>query len=500
MGRLVSHFFSDSFYCGDIIMSHLLEVSGLTYYHPSASSACLKEINLVVEKGDFIVISGLSGCGKTTLIKCINGISPHVTGGKMEGTIFLEGKDITGLPPEERSIHIGTVFQDFDSQITQVTVEDELAFGPENLALPREEIRRRVNQVAEKISLRLTANPISLSGGNRQRLCIGGALSMQPSVLLLDEPLSNLDSDGVKALCQFTEIIRQKGTAVIMIEHRIDLIKNLADKIFFIENGQLYFGPAQEINLDLPPHLKRNASSYPREVVGFSDVKFAYKKGFPVLQDAQLKILEGEMAVILGKNGTGKTTLLNLLCGKGHPQEGEIRLMGKTINKLNGNLRGKVGLVMQNPNHQLCMETVYEEIMSSCQNQTRTDDLLNTFRLIALKNRHPYSLSEGEKRRLAVAAVMAADPSVLLLDEPTLGQDKVSLRLMVQAIQEQNFKRKRTVITVTHDREAAMALGQRIFLLSEGRLIELKNERAFSEYFADYCIEKPIQADPPALG
>jgi len=155
---------------------------------------------------------------------------------------------------------------------------------------------------------------------------------------------------------------------------------------------------------------------------------------------------------------------------------------------------------MQNPNHQLCMETVYEEIMSSCQNQKSVDELLKAFRLMSLKDRHPYSLSEGEKRRLAVASVMAADPSVLLLDEPTLGQDKASLRLMVKAIQEQNFKKKRTVITVTHDREAAMALGQRIFLLSEGRLTELKNERAFSEYFANYCIEKPIQADPPSPG
>ena len=351
-------------------MSHLLEVNGLTYYYPSSSSACLKEINIIVEKGDFLVISGLSGCGKTTLIKCINGISPHVTGGKMDGKILLEGKDITGLPPEERSIDIGTVFQDFDSQITQVTVEDELAFGPENLALPREEIRRRVNDVAEKITLKLIADTISLSGGNRQRLCIGGALSMQPRLLLLDEPLSNLDSDGVNALCQFIKTIRQKGTAVLMVEHRIDLIKNIADKIFYIEDGRLFFGHKQEINLDLLPDFKRNVSSYPTEAVGFSNVGFAYKKGFPVLQDAKMKILEGEMVVILGKNGSGKTTLLKLLCGNGRPQEGEIRLMGKTINKLKGNFfRGKVGLVMQNPNHQLCMETVYEEIMSSCQSQ-----------------------------------------------------------------------------------------------------------------------------------
>ncbi len=479
-------------------MNPLLEVAGLTYYHPDASAPCICDISFTLDSGEFLIVAGPSGGGKTTFIKCINGVYPHLSEGKVEGRVIFDGQEIMALSPEERSTNIGTVFQDFESQITQVTVEDELAFGPENLALPREEIIARVKRVAEGIGLNPADDPNALSGGNKQRLCIGGALSMRPRLLLLDEPLSNLDSDGVNMLMQFIGNLRCQGTAVLMVEHRLELIRHLADRILFVEKGRLTSQPKRENVLGGSWPFRRG-TAYPREAVGFTGLGFAYHKGTPILDGVECKIMEGEMAVILGKNGSGKSTLLRIICGIERIRTGEGRLLGTSINRKRANFfRGKVGLVMQNPNHQLCMETAYEEILSNCMNPEIADELLAIFKLTEMKNRHPYSLSEGEKRRLAVAAVLASRPSVLLLDEPTLGQDRESLELMVCALREQNAKRGTTIITVTHDREAAIALGQRRFVLSNGSLSELREDKAMQDYFSGrYPKPTPVRLPSP---
>jgi energy-coupling factor transport system ATP-binding protein len=420
-----------------------------------------------------VVVAGPSGCGKSTLLRCINGIYPHLGGGSMSGEVLLDGVRVTRDPPEKRCARIGTVFQDFEAQIVHLTVEDELAFGPENMALCREEIGRRIARVLPVIGLPPGADTGRLSGGQKQRLCVGGALACEPDLVLLDEPLSNLDAESARGLVEFLRRVKREGRAVLVVEHRLDLVSGCADRVLWMEGGRL--SAAVPPATPVPDGARKPHDYGPGSgAVTINGLSYAYRKGEPVFNGLSMEVMQGEMAVLLGRNGSGKSTLLKVLAGLLPVQQGDVSIMGEPARRKPPSFfRRNVGLVTQNPNHQLFMDSVYNEVYMSCMDPAAADRVLEVFGLSHLRDRHPYSLSEGEKRRTALAAVVASGPRVLLLDEPTLGQDRQSLIRMVEALRRYSREKMVTVITVTHEETAAKALGERAFRFADGSLTEV---------------------------
>jgi energy-coupling factor transport system ATP-binding protein len=463
-----------------------LEVRHLSYAFQGRDTPYLRDVSLTVGGGEIVVICGPSGGGKSTLIKCIDGIYPYVNGGNLKGDILVDGSLAGGQPPEARSALIGTVFQDFDAQIIHLTTEDELAFGPENLGIERSEIKRRVEKVSSIIRLDPGADPCTLSGGNKQRLCIGSTLAMETPVLLLDEPLSNLDIGGARSLMEFLKSLKEKGRAILIVEHRLNLVKGHADRVLWMESGRLSETvPEKYLTWDSGMEEITGGKGRPGEsIVSVNGLSFAYDKQKAVLSSVSFSVMKGEMAVILGKNGSGKSTLLKIIAGLLPVQGGSVELCGKPIKgRRAAFFRERVGLVMQNPNHQLFMDSVYNEIFFNCRDAGLTAGLMETFGLAALKDRHPYSLSEGEKRRLAVASILASKPSVLLLDEPTLGQDRDNMAGMIKALTAYNRKTGLTVITVTHEETAARSLGNKAIFLQEASASVSGDSGSIDRYF-----------------
>ncbi|OPY29360.1 MAG: Trehalose/maltose import ATP-binding protein MalK [Methanocella sp. PtaU1.Bin125] len=420
-----------------------------------------------------MVVAGPSGCGKSTLLRCINGIYPHLGGGSLSGDVLLDGVPVTRDPPEKRCARMGTVFQDFEAQIVHLTVEDELAFGPENMALDREVIGQRIARVLPVIGLPPDADTGRLSGGQKQRLCVGSALACEPDLVLLDEPLSNLDAESARGLVEFLRRVKSEGRAVLVVEHRLDLVSGCADRVLWMEEGKL--SAAVPPSTPVPDGARRPHDYGPRRgAVSVKGLSYAYREGEPVFNGLSMEVMQGEMAVLLGRNGSGKSTLLKVLAGLLPVQQGDVSIMGEPARRKPPSFfRRNVGLVTQNPNHQLFMDSVYNEVYMSCGNPVTATEVLEVFGLSRIRDRHPYSLSEGEKRRTALAAVVASGPRVLLLDEPTLGQDRQSLIRMVEALRRYSLEKSLTVITVTHEETAAKALGERAFRFTDGSLTEV---------------------------
>lgn len=445
--------------------SELLRIEGLHIRYPGGRS-CLQGLDLAIRPGEMVVIHGRSGCGKSTLLSFINGIVPHLVPAEAEGSLSLQGLDARGLLPEERCHMVGSLFQDFESQLVHTRVGDELSFGPANLNVPLPELQERVRNVASLIGLGLEADPMSLSGGNMQRLCLGSALTMSPPLIVLDEPFSNIDVPTAGALMAFLRGLCDRGHAVLIAEHRLDLLVDAPDRVLLMQDGRLHesMGPRD------PPCLPMGPPTGGSPILRFDKVEFAYTGQQSLLKNVSLNLEEGESVVVLGRNGCGKSTLLRLAAGLLKPQGGALELQGKPRRTWRGWPRGRVGLIWQNPNHQLFMDSVASELLMNAVSEEDVEPMLRSFGLWEDRNRHPQRLSEGQKRRLAVAAVLVGRPTLLLMDEPTLGQDDASLRCMLEVLDEQRRRTGMAMVSVTHDPRAARALGHRILTLEDGLL------------------------------
>lgn len=442
-----------------------MTIDALSLRYPGSGS-CLQDLCLSIRPGEMVTIHGRSGCGKSSLLSCINGIVPHLLPAEVSGSIGFQGQDISRLHPEERCHLVGSLFQDFESQLVHSRVDDELSFGPANLGVPLPELRARVEEVRFLIALDASMDPGTLSGGNMQRLCLGAALTMKPRLLVLDEPFSNVDVGGAHALLGFLRHFCDQGNSVLMAEHRLDLLGTFPDRSLLLEEGRLWEsrGPQRQE----PPMM--GAPLGDGAVLVMRGVGFSYAGQENLLRSIDLTVQEGESIVISGENGCGKSTLLRLAAGILHPQQGDLNLMGSRKRHWRGWPRGSVGLIWQNPNHQLFMDTVASELLMNTQYEEDVNPLLKRFGLWEQRNSHPQRLSEGQKRRLAVATVLAGRPKLLLLDEPTLGQDDQSLCCMIKALEEQRRRTGMAIISVTHDLRASRPLGRRTYALREGTL------------------------------
>jgi len=519
------------------------------YFSYSNARPVLKGINLEIKKGEFILLTGPTGCGKSTLLKCMNGIIPHESSGEMRGSVYINGIETKSSSMKEVSQHAGLVFQSPDDQIFSTVVEDEVAFGPENLLLAREEIEKRIEYSLKAVGMlehRQSATN-ALSGGQKQRICIASVLAMQPSVLLLDEPISQMDPKGAdEVLGVIKKLNSELDLTIVMVEHRIHEAAHLVDRIIIMNEGEIVLSQPPKkafknvdlfikLGLRLPEtvelfhrlgidgvpltveetagkiHIKKiqrnNNHNSPiiersNPVISVKDVWYGYEKDSVVLKGINLEIGKGEKVALMGNNGSGKSTLLLHFAAMLKPQKGEVKILGmNTKSNSPYTFAGKVGIVFQNPDLMLFCNTVKDEASFGPQNLGYSKEKINSnvskalkaMTIEALSDEAPHSLSKGQRLRAAVASILSTTPELLLLDEPTTGQDKIHIEEMMKHFLES----KKTLVFCTHDIENAIKFSTRVIIMNKGTIIADNNPR---KVFLDKeLLEQASLKQPPVL-
>jgi len=506
----------------------ILRFEGVSYRYPGVESWALNGVDLTLRPGESALIAGSSGSGKSTLCRACIGLVPHFHHGEWIGKVFVDGLDTSQHPVHELFRHAGLVFQNTDAQLFNQTVESELTYGLESLGLSHDEIEQRLNwasQLAELGDL-MDRPPHLLSGGEKQRVALGSIIALQPRLLLLDEPFTHLDPQGTEELRRILRMMKSEGMALILVEHRLHEIIQDVDQIIVLHQGKIAAkGPPDQVlarevsdyGLNLPPLIrlfremglkgrplsvedaikelknqdlptpfsarllkegKKASISFPGTsppVVEAEDICFSYR-GLPVLQDIHFNLLRGESVALVGRNGAGKTTLIKHLNGLLRPHSGRLKILGQeTLRRQVSELSRHVGFVWQNPNDQLFQPTVREEVLTGPKalgsyDSSWCEELFDRFGLVSLLERSPFTLSEGQKKRVAFAAALAVKPELVVLDEPTAGQDELFRRELAKFIVELR-REERTVLLVTHDLEFAAEHANRWLVLAEGRII-----------------------------
>jgi energy-coupling factor transporter ATP-binding protein EcfA2 len=512
----------------------LIRLREFSFTYNGAEKSALNKINLTIEDGQFVLITGASGGGKSTLCRCFNGLVPHFYGGRISGRAEVQGMDILKTPPRELATKVGMVFQDPENQLVTSDVEREIAFGLENLGYPRNLIARRIEEVLDTVGiaqLRFARNQ-ELSGGEKQKVAIASVLALHPEILVLDEPTSELDPQSAEEVLRLLERLNDElGLTVILIEQRLDRVVHLVDRLLVMGGGEILADgtPAKVMNGDiaglgigLPPviRLMRELKSHNAALNGlpltvkdarlrlqkvlksvktsaFTDagaslepvlnidkVWFAYGER-AVLKNINLDIDRGGFIAVMGRTASGKTTLVKHLNGLLKPTKGKVMLGGVDIRKSSAaSLSQRVGYVFQNPNDHLFADTVEDEIAFSLRNRgleeteitKAVEGMLEEFELGRYRKSYPRNLSGGEKQRVALASVLVGQPEVIVLDEPTRGMDYVLKKKLISYLDDYR-RRGNTVIMVSHDVETIAECAQRVVLLSEGWVVVEGNKR-----------------------
>lgn len=463
-------------------MGIAIRLKEVSFKYDGAKENVLENINLTVEYGETVLLSGVSGEGKSTLLSIINGVIPFVNSGEFSGSVEIDGKDVTKLKISERSKLIGTVLQNADEQIIYDLVNEEIAFGCENLNIASEEIDRRIERFTTLMQIEKNAKTKTLSGGQKQRLITASTLAMEQKIIILDEPLANLDTHTAHILLKALRNLANSGYAVLIVEHRLDVVKNYIDKVMRIENKQLF--TSTDIN-DLNSGIKtipHADGSLPGEVLIKGEKLFFAAGDRNIIDGLDIEIRAGERIVLLGENGCGKTTLMRMLARLNKPNDGALSQTITKSKKANSKWFSKVGYVYQNPVYQLFMPTLLSEISFKAKSEEIAREMINAFGLSGLEQRHPQSLSEGQKRRASIAAVCASEPTVLFLDEPTVGQDYKNLCKTVETVNKINNNLGTAIVTVTHDKRCAGALADRVLIMENGKISRQGDYRLANEF------------------
>ncbi|MEX0788248.1 MAG: ABC transporter ATP-binding protein [Anaerolineales bacterium] len=481
----------------------MIRVRDLTVRYPGASAPALHDLTLDVPTGELVLLLGPSGSGKSTLALTLAGLIPHSVFAEVQGDVEVDGVRPLLAGPAECATHAGLLFQDPQSGFATLTVEDEIAFGLENLCVPRNRLRPRIRAALAATGMaRFAPRPLAmLSAGEAQRVALAALLAMDPPVLLLDEPTAHLDPAATR---EFFSTLRglKRSRTIILIEHKLDACLPLADRVALLtrDGGRLAEGvpgptlrrfrkAILESGAWLPQSLEPKTRPRPRRVTASSrranpavsvrGLSFAYPGGPPILRRLDLEVPAGSFTALVGPNGSGKSTLAKAMMGL-LPRgiEGDIRVFDQRVGDLDPReLAGQVGFVFQNPEHQFVRDTVAEDVAYSLEVRQETSasvrvqvhEILKRFGLLGLEDRNPFTLSQGEKRRLSVAEMLAAGQRLLILDEPTYGQDRKSTFALMDSLAELN-RRGVTIIVITHDVRFVRRYTDTAAVLVDGRI------------------------------
>lgn len=474
-------------------------------YESGETENNLSHINLTIQDGETILFCGESGCGKTTLTRLINGLIPHYYGGKLTGQVLLDGKELKDYPLYQIGQRVGSVFQNPRTQFYNVDTTSEIVFGCENMALPVPEMRKRLEETAHSLKLEklLNRSLFALSGGEKQKIACAGVSIMEPDVLVMDEPSSNLDASSILDLRAILAFWKSQGKTIIVSEHRLYYLRGLADRFIYITGGKVEkdYSAAEFESLteqqraklglrtfileDLLPPKALPQAGQQMELHNFC---FAYKNEPETLHIRESKIPANRIVGIIGNNGAGKSTFSRCFCGL-EKRCGEVIWNGRTYrpkDRLN-----TCYMVMQEVNHQLFTETVLDEVLISMEeeNQEWAEEILAELDLIGFKDRHPMSLSGGQKQRVAIASAIASKRSILFFDEPTSGLDYKHMKEVANVLK-QVRDAGITLYVITHDLELLLDCCTDIVHFEDGSIIDkFQMDEAGLEKIRNYFIK-----------
>jgi energy-coupling factor transporter ATP-binding protein EcfA2 len=513
--------------------SPIISFKNFSFQYRAQKKPTLKEINLDIYPGERVLIAGPSGCGKSTLAGCINGLNPFSNPGECSGELIVDGVDAPKSSIFQLSAHVGTVLQDPDGQFIGLTVGEDIAFALENICMPQDEMHEITRHAAELVGIQdhLDYAPQELSGGQKQRVSLAGVMVDQVKILLFDEPLANLDPATGKQTIELIDEIQEKtDTTVVIIEHRLeDVLWRDVDRIVLMGDGKiladlhpdellstrlleengirepLYLTALRYAGVELVPAKKpahadsvvideadrkkmtdwfwsRPAAEAEKEHEPLLEVRnltFGYERGSQTLRDVSLTIHKGEMVSIVGKNGAGKSTFSKLVCGFETPDSGEILFQGRDLLQENIRHRAKhIGYVMQNPNQMISKTMIFDEVALSLRNmgkseeeiREKVEETLKVCGLFPFRNWPVSALSFGQKKRVTIASVLVQDPELIILDEPTAGQDFRHYTEIMEFLRGLNEKGV-TVVMITHDMHLMLEYTPRALVFADGRLI-----------------------------
>ena len=461
-----------------------------TYGEEETIGSKVEEITFSVKKGECAVLCGRSGSGKSTLLRLMSGLAPGFYEGVLNGKINVNEKEPSEYTAEQRAKTFGVVFQDPRSQFFMDLVQDEIVFTAENIGREPQVVLERLHKAAKLLDIEdlLKRSVNELSSGQKQRVAVAAALCLEPPILILDEPISNLDPVGVEKLLEVLEKIKRQGTTIIISEHRLHQFATIADNYFHINDGKLEHIWKKEAFLNLTceecmqwgfrhPDMTWRNLEFKKKInsklyLTGKSLCYSYKHSGDGVNEIDFHIPRGSVTTLSGANGAGKTTLCKMLCGLLKPQKGEISLCNKP---LSGAKRRSISyLVMQDADYQLYSDSVGNEILLGKKVTEELKDraykALDLFRLSGLKERHPASLSGGEKQRVIMAAAYCSNADILVLDEPTSGMDGEGLMGIVSWVNTLK-KQGKTVVIITHDELLSRLTCDQEVLMKEGKIV-----------------------------
>lgn len=439
-----------------------------------------KDLNFQIEEGEFILLTGDSGCGKSSLMNMVNGVIPNLKKAFTSGRIFIQGKEMTEGAVRERTRLVGSVFQNPREQIIFDEVSDEIVFPMENLGKAVQKMQKSLGRLLSLTGLAGQAKTATLSGGEQQKLITACTLAMGQKILILDEPLANMDARSSKELLDLLkQLSEREGYTVVLVEHRQEVVLPYVDRVFScVKSDQKNVRMKIEIEEDVAAFqegvlplfqekiFRSDGSGDHHHDILFSVENMDFQIGDRYLfQNFSWELKRGEEWVVLGDNGCGKTTLFRLLNDFVKPTAGKISSFYSKKEK-----RKKIGYVLQNPDYQLFMPSVKDELYLKAKSQEFVEDLIELFQFKDMLDRHPLSLSEGQKRKLGFACILANEPEVLFLDEPTVGLDTASVEQLLYALAllKKRSQKDLSVVSISHDKRAIPYLGNHFLNLSKG--------------------------------
>lgn len=499
----------------------MISIKGLSFSFFNSGRKALDGISLEIPEGQFLAITGPSGCGKSTLALAMGGYIPHVFEGHMQGSVDVDGRRTADVELSDIAPLVAIVQQDPESQLCTLNVRDEVSFGPENLLLPVDEVNRRVDESLDLVgaSYLKDRDVYELSGGEKQRVAIASMLAMHPRALILDEPTSNLDPSSTAVVLQAIEHLKKStGMAIIVIEHKLDRLMGLADRLVVMEAGKIvmdgkpadvigkYRERLSTIGVRIPglecPVFATDGGAIEKTPAIIVEKLHASYDGREALHGVGLQMNRSEIVGIIGPNGSGKTTFLNVLMGLHRYDSGSVSVLGLDAGRARtSDIARRSGFIFQNPNHQIFEKTVYSEAAFACRNfgmgedeaARLVDPVLEKYGLAVYRDKHPLGISFGEKRRLNLCSVLPHDPSLIIMDEPFVGQDYANVTRMCDELRRLRDEGK-AIILVSHDMDMVYRYCDRVVLFKDGLILvdaapETAIQRIKAMGMADYVPE-----------